>query len=303
MRGKIAEKKGDRANSCLPDLTHSLKATSRHYESDLRQFTQFVAKEKQRFTLALVAEYFDSDEARSWAPRTWNKKRAAIKGAILDVLDELEDGFRYRGRVERFFRRTVGHIKVDELIDPDRIPSPEEVSRFIEALPEKFQLLCEVLVRTGLRISECLSLNLDRSKKRDDAIAFAIVGKNRKEREVFIPAFLVSKIRSVFESENVLFLNVSTGRAYSRKQVSRIFLKTGKLILGRNFSPHFCRHFFITRSLQLGVPIEKLSKFCGHSSIKTTVDQYYSSSLRKDEVPVLEDLLGKDFTEFTFLRP
>jgi len=241
----------------------------------------------------LVTEFFESDDARNWAPRTWNKKRAAIKGAILDALEELEEGFRYRGKVERFFRRTVSHLKVDGLIESDRIPSPKEVTRFIKALPEKFKLICRVLVASGLRISECLSLSLGRAKKLDGTFAFAVVGKNRKERVVYIPAILVAKIQRVFNSENVLFLNDHTGRAYSRKQVSRVFLQTAKAILGKKFSPHFCRHFFISRSLELGVPLEKLSKFCGHSTIQTTVDQYCSSTLTKDDVPVLKELLGK----------
>jgi len=69
--------------------------------------------------------------------------------------------------------------------------------------------------------------------------------------------------------------------------ISKICSKLGII---KKVSCHVARHSFATNALELGIPIETVSKALGHSSIKTT--QIYAK--------ITETKLTTDFMKFDF---
>lgn len=84
-------------------------------------------------------------------------------------------------------------------------------------------------------------------------------------------------------SEGVLFPVISNQKM--NKYMSSICKSLG---INKKVSCHVARHSFATNALELGVPIETVSKALGHSSIKTT--QIYAK--------VTETKLTSDFSKF-----
>ncbi|MDR1345296.1 MAG: tyrosine-type recombinase/integrase, partial [Bacteroidales bacterium] len=74
-------------------------------------------------------------------------------------------------------------------------------------------------------------------------------------------------------------------KVYCNKTTNRILQDIGRSCgIGTHLTCHVARHTFATLSLQLGIPIEVVSRLLGHTSLKTTL--IYAKVV--DEVKVRE---------------
>jgi site-specific recombinase XerD len=79
--------------------------------------------------------------------------------------------------------------------------------------------------------------------------------------------------------------NLRLFRVYCNKTTNKTLQAIGKRYdIGRHLTCHVARHTFATVSLQLGIPIEVVSKLLGHTNLRTT--QIYAKIV--DEVKVRE---------------
>jgi integrase/recombinase XerD len=103
------------------------------------------------------------------------------------------------------------------------------------------------------------------------------------ERKIFIPRGLYDRINECFKGREFLF-ETQGRRKYSRCYVSEQIAKLGKKILGRKISAHTFRHSFATNMLKRGVPVEALSRYLGHSSVKMTLDLYCHAEMQEADI-------------------
>ena len=192
----------------------------------------------------------------------------------------------------KFCRSTLGLSCLDpaEIKLPKR-PAPEveyltngEIQRVLDAIKVdtftglRLRALVEVLLSTGMRISEALSLKrlqFDAGKSEAD-----IIGKGKRRRTIFFTQlsrlWVQEYLNRRVDDDPAVF--VTTGypvRKLKREDVSRFFqnlkLRAG---LTKKFTPHVLRHTFCTILRNNGADISIIKDLAGHQDIQTTARYY-----------------------------
>lgn len=167
-------------------------------------------------------------------------------------------------------------------------PSEErELFALMRASAPDFCDLFEVLLDTGLRVSEALALSyLDGSiQLTGDAHVVACTLKriNHPHRTVYLTK----------RAKAILIARKATGPMpfpYKNTRVSQIFKQYAKAmgIEDRDFVPHCLRHTCTTRLLQAGYDLVKVQAMMGHSNAKMTL--YYNRTLQQGQTGAAEIL-------------
>lgn len=172
------------------------------------------------------------------------------------------------------------------------------------------QAILELLVATGIRVSELCALNMDSVDMSSQQLR--IFGKGSKERVMILGS---KTTREVLESyledrqdeqspwcvpkTNALFLNRARRRITDQAVRRIIFKRTKEAGVPTHITPHMFRHSFATALLEEDVDIRYIQKLLGHSSVKTTERYTYVSSAKLREImeqhnprDVLEEEVG-----------
>jgi len=187
-----------------------------------------------------------------------------------------------------------------ECLDPDREiqlpprPKPfvhyltnEEVGRLRNAIEThkftglRMRTLIEVLLTTGLRISEALSL--DKAPVERGETEVVIIGKGGKPRIVFFPQATVDWIRRFvyFRNDDFPRVFVTTGvpRRWDRNDLSKYFKELkSKAGIDKPMTPHILRHTYCTNLRDNGTDITLIKELAGHQDIQTTAKYYLGVS-------------------------
>jgi site-specific recombinase XerD len=195
------------------------------------------------------------------------------------------------------FCRTV--LKLD-CLDPDREiqlpqrPKPfvqyltnEEVGRLRDAVEThtftglRMRTLIEVLLTTGLRISEALSL--DRTAFEAGETEVQIIGKGRKPRIVYFPEGTLGWINRFlrFRADDCPAVFVTTGipHRWDRNDLSKFFKAVrNRAGIDKPLTPHILRHTYCTNLRDNGTDISLIKELAGHQDIQTTAKYYLGVS-------------------------
>jgi integrase/recombinase XerD len=145
----------------------------------------------------------------------------------------------------------------------------------------RMRTLIEVLLTTGLRISEALSL--DRTSFENGSTEVTIVGKGGKPRVVFFPAGTTAWIKRFlyFRRDDYQALFVTTGipRRWDRNDLSKYFKELKwKAAIDKPLTPHILRHTYCTNLRDNGADISLIKELAGHQDIQTTAKYYLGVS-------------------------
>jgi site-specific recombinase XerD len=172
--------------------------------------------------------------------------------------------------------------------------TPEEVAQFVSAIPIRkgprsfnmhwlcFRALVEVLLGTGMRISEALSL---RRGSIDLATGEAtIIGKGNKERVVFFSPRALNWMKEYLtrrrDSSDTVFA-VCRGRPLTRETAVTWFRRFRKLSgIKKKVTAHILRHTVATTLLFNGCPIGHIREILGHEHLETTCKYYLGADKR-----------------------
>lgn len=139
----------------------------------------------------------------------------------------------------------------------------DEVEKVIAAADNlRDRCLLEVLLATGLRVSELCSLT--RTQLRFDE--FSVLGKGSKIRPVFI-----NKRCRMIVDEFLKQNNFERPFDLNPRQVQRIVRRCADTAgITKAITPHIFRHTWATNMLSRGADIRVVQELLGHSSILTT---------------------------------
>lgn len=171
---------------------------------------------------------------------------------------------------------------------PERLPdvlSIEQVNAVLDHAADTDPLglrnraLLEVLYGCGLRVSECVGLDLGDCSF--DQGFLRIVGKGDKERiapiggcaqralSIYLEQGRPELVKPKAKPTSAVFLNIRGGRL-SRQSIFKVVVSAGQAAGIENLHPHTLRHSFATHMLAGGANLRIIQEILGHSDISTT---------------------------------
>ena len=143
------------------------------------------------------------------------------------------------------------------------------------AVRQRYELLFELIQKSGLRISEALGLKIRDARVVDGvAKSIRVIGKGNKERQVPLPESFgrVLALSVVGKGADDYLFAKKTGGKPPTAHAVRAYLK--KLIdkagIDKKVTPHKLRHTYATRLLEKDVQLVDIQALLGHESIATT---------------------------------
>ena len=167
--------------------------------------------------------------------------------------------------------------------------TPEEIAQFVAAIPVRkgprsfdmkwlcFRVLVEVLLGTGMRISEALSLK--RSSINFQTGEATIIGKGNKERVVFFSPRSLNWVKEYVtrrkDSGEALFVSGAHGKTLARETVHTWFRRfRNEIRFPKPVTAHMLRHTVATTLLFNGCPVGHIKEILGHDRLMTTCNYY-----------------------------
>jgi integrase/recombinase XerD len=209
--------------------------------------------------------------------------------------------------LENFKENASPILDIDEIkvsFKQENFPSfleEDEIRSFFEGIDTKSaqgirdQAMLEILYSCGLRVSELISLTIDRIDLKANWIK--VLGKGNKERFIPIGRMLNTKLINYIRNSYPFYKKGSKGQKYfflnklgtriSRigvwKIVKKYALKAG---IYRNIYPHTLRHTFATHLLSHGADLRVVQELLGHVNLETT--KIYTH-IKKEELKQMID--------------
>ena len=280
--------RGEYANSVrrflayLTDQRHLSPETVRAYETDLRQFGQFLRDEHCN-GVAPGPRGIDNLAVRGFVAH--QIRRGLSKTSVARKLSSVRSFLRYAvrdGRVDvnvaegvptpRTPQPLPRTLTVDETFALlDTIQGDDEVSR-------RDRAILEMLYAAGLRVSELVGLDLKDLDLSGGLVR--VLGKGNKERMVPFGRQAQKALRNWLSASaamrdrggdhDAVFLNPRGGRLTDRS-VRRILNKRLlEAAIHAHLSPHDLRHSFATHMLGSGADLRAIQELLGHASLSTT---------------------------------
>ena len=266
----------------LRDQRHVSPHTLLAYESDLKQFAEFLAAPSSDKTPP-PPEEIDMLAVRGFVARMSRSGlgKASIARKLSVVRSFLRHVFR-DGRIEanpaelvtspRVPRALPRNLTVDEMFNLlERIHGDDLAS-------VRDLAILELLYAAGLRVGELVSLDVGDFAMPDRIVR--VLGKGNKERLVPFGSKAELALRSWFRRSQKLrakadeveaaFLNLRGGRLTTRS-VRRVLLRRlREAAIHARVSPHALRHSFATHLLGAGADLRAIQELLGHASLSTT---------------------------------
>ena len=270
---KIEEAIIDFLNYCIFEKGLSDKTKS-SYQNDLDVYKDFL--KKQNITMV---EDIKSDHIKEFLKERQEEETTTIAHNLTviksfhnyllkeKIVSKNESEFIERPKLRKSLPKTLSIEDVDRLLD---IPLDTPFDYRNKAM-------LELMYGCGLRVSECINLEINDIDKTNCIIR--ICGKGNKEREIPIGEYALYYLEEYIDKRELLlkkelfyklFLN-NHGKGMTRQG----FFKTlKKLLKEKNInievSPHTLRHSFATHLINRGADLRSIQEMLGHSDISTT---------------------------------
>jgi integrase/recombinase XerC len=259
--------------------------TLRNYESDLRQFSRFVAAKRATRKCDQGLEVADYALVRSYLGGLFNKCQ---RTTIARKLSALKSFFKYlelRGLTQQNPAAEIFTPKREHYI-PTYLPIDDMFALLEQpdrdnALGKRDRAILELLYSSGLRVGELVGLGVENLDLESRLVR--VSGKGGKERLIPIGRKAITAIREYLEhtdkirkkmgylkDRGPLFLNYRGGRLSARnvhRMVKRYSRECG---ITMEISPHSIRHTFATHLLDGGADLRSIQELLGHASLSST---------------------------------
>lgn len=256
---------------------HFSKRTALAYQLELKKFAEFLEStgksEVNSITKADIRQFLS----------VCSKTNGAF--AYARKLSTIKSFFKYLGREEIIEKNPASDIEAPKL--PEREPTyltEAEYQNLIAAVKREatpFYLardlaIIVLLLGTGIRLSELVSLTLDRINLERSGKSIKVKGKGDKERIIPLTDEVVKVLEQYLKSRpnvssNHLFISRLGEELHARSVYGLVkkYLKSIGITKTR-FAVHCLRHTFGTSLMNKGVNIVVIQELLGHSKIETT---------------------------------
>lgn len=282
------------------------RETVYNYERDLKLFDQFLTESHfdfEKIDKKTVMQYKASLTSRdrktlvkavpgetSLASRSVNRMLSALR-SFLKYLIDMDYPCPLAPEAVKHTKTERKHAQVAELEHLVRLVEAPSYMESNKKVALRNRALLEVLLSTGMRISELCNLNRNQI---DGSGRLFITGKGRKERFAYLTPRAQKHLQEYLDSRDdnfpALFIPYS-GRNVSkpRKKLSTNYLQARikqyrqKLRINVPTSAHSLRHGFATYLVEEGANPAAVQILLGHESLDTTTRYIHASDKFAEE--------------------
>lgn len=152
-----------------------------------------------------------------------------------------------------------------------KILSQKEYESLLEVVPHKYAVLLRLLMLSGFRISECLSLRTEDLMEGSVLVRKCSTKGRRSTREVPIPTDLMEELKSLSSGNEYIFeSNHKPNQPLTRQSCDYIYRNACRDLGIEGFSLHGTRRFFIHTLHHKNVPLKVIQTAVGHSEMRST---------------------------------
>lgn len=264
-------------------------ATVLAYGKDIDQLIEFAAKQNLtapgHITTETIEQFKESLGQDNYTPKSISRKINSIKSFFRFLKSQ--------SLITHNPANEISHPKVE--LTPPRILTKLEYRALRDACrnDDRVSAIVEILLQTGIRISELASLT---HTDIDEGITKITIQSDRPHEARSIPLNLSAskslakylKFRPKTKSDN-LFVT-KTGRPFLIRNIRAAIDRYFKLAGIDSAKVNDLRHTFIAEQLAAGTPLVYVSKLVGHKRLTTTEKylKFLDNRLEKNEVKLQE---------------
>ncbi len=239
--------------------------TYKWYVTKVQQFGEFMGKKKLRYITVSDIENYKAERLGKVTPGTVSGDMRAVKALLSAAVDRnyLKDNPCKRVKKIRNIQQ-----------NPPRFLSKEEIERLLEAAKEHhLHSLIATALYAGLRKGELIWLEWEDINFKRDTITVrnkdGFHTKSYKSRTIPLNQTLKKILLDYRQKSGWCFPNTEGGQ--NRNNLLHNFKRLCKKAGIENCNLHTLRHTFASQLVIAGVSIYKVSRWLGHSDVKTTM--------------------------------
>jgi site-specific recombinase XerD len=280
---------------CQHQFVHALKeqgranATVLAYGKDIEQLIAYCAKKgidkPQDINHNLIEEFKSSLKDDGYTLKSISRKLNSIKSffRFLKSQNTISDNP----------ASDISHPKIE--LNPPRILTKIEYRALRDACrnDDRISAIVEILLQTGIRISELANLHLDDVDATHSKITIKSL-EPHESRTIPLNTSAAKSLESYLAirpktSTPNLFVT-KTGRPFLIRNIRAAIDRYFKLAGIENAKVNDLRHTFIAEQLAAGTPLVYVSKLVGHKRLTTTEKylKFIDSKLEKNEIKLQE---------------
>ncbi len=274
---------------CLMKEVRNIGITSIHVyylplEKLYHYLMRFGARSMKEIDEEVLSDFLASQTA-NLSDATKKNYRIALLGffGYIDKQNEEKNGNAYRYGIEL---KNWGGLAGKSGTKLPSFLNKDEVKRFIDAinsyefknptLASRNRLVIKIILYTGIRVGEAISINIKDFIKEDDAYILQVRGKGNKPRVVMIKEKIIKSDLSHWLDnkcceDNLLLCNQKGKKltqAYISRLVEQILLNAG--LRKEKNGAHMLRHTFATLLYQNSKDLILVQESLGHADINTS---------------------------------
>lgn len=238
------------------------KKTIKQYQMSLKRLSEFSRKNLPEI---------NQNDIRAWLAqmKIHGKKNSSIGNQRNYVLPFFKWMFN-----EQIIDRNPGDMikPVKKQIVARKAFSDEDVDAIRAASEGKERAIVEMLLATGVRVSELCNLGIG-DVDFDAMTVMVRNGKGGRDRETYITPVakkhLLKYLETRTDSDPALFLS-KRKKKYSEAGIERMLSRIGIKSEVDNVHPHRFRRTLATSLSKRGMPIHEIQRILGHTNISTT---------------------------------
>lgn len=275
----------DALDAFLDHLEHEVRAsahTIRAYRRDVEAFIESV--EARRGREARISD-LNMRQARAHLAELHGQLAASTIARKLSALRSFGEFARERGLLDEnevaLVRRPKHRPKLPVTLPVEEVADIIDAPAGDAAAAVRDRAVLELLYGAGLRVSECVGLDLEQLRWEGDRLTLRVVkGKGNKDRLVPVGRAAAESVRHWIARRPALVKPDSPGEAlFLGKRGGRLSPRTVRELLRRRslgtgaravIGPHGLRHSFATHLLQSGGDLRSIQALLGHASLSTT---------------------------------
>lgn len=247
--------------------------TIKCYLKDLKYFNQYLLSKNK--SVNVVLDSITSDDLQDYLYFILSEKHYA-PNSRRRALNSIKSFYHFCKSKNLCSYNITNEICYIKIWQKERtFLTEDEVALLINYIKSPLlKVLISTLYFTGIRISECINLNLEHVDLQNNII-YIKCGKGRKPRSIPISKKLniilnnyLSNIR--IETKSIRFFCTKTG-SISASYINKILhISTKSAGLSKHVTAHILRHSFASNLLKNGVDIIKIQRLLGHAHLRTT---------------------------------